>query len=82
MTISDESIAKLTYEQAFAELEAIVSSLEANQKTLEESLSLFERGQALAAHCAALLDQAELKVRMLSESTGVQDLPGSEDMDS
>jgi exodeoxyribonuclease VII small subunit len=57
---------ELSYEQAFAELEEIVYSLEANQKSLEESIALFERGQSLALRCTALLDQAELRVRMLS----------------
>jgi exodeoxyribonuclease VII small subunit len=56
----------LTFEQAFAELERAVRKLEAGGLTLEESLALFERGQALAAHCNAQLDQAELKVRQLS----------------
>jgi exodeoxyribonuclease VII small subunit len=56
----------LTFEQAFAELEQAVHKLEAGGLTLEESLALFERGQALAAHCNAQLDQAELKVRQLS----------------
>ena len=60
-------IADLTYEQAFAELETIINGLETNQKTLEESLALFERGQALAIYCAGLLDQAELRVRQMSD---------------
>ncbi len=59
-------IEKKTYEQAFAELESIVSILESNPRSLEESMALFERGQALAQHCANLLDKAELKVRQLS----------------
>ncbi len=59
-------IAELTYEEAYAELETIVAALETGQQTLEESLNLFERGQALLKHCASLLDQAELKVRQLS----------------
>ena len=59
-------IEKKTYEQAFAELESIVSILESNPRSLEESMSLFERGQALAQHCVDLLDKAELKVRQLS----------------
>ena len=67
-------IEDLTYEQAFAELETIVASLEANQKSLDESIALFERGQALAKHCAALLDQAELRVRTLTgDPTGVEE---------
>jgi len=59
-------IDQLTYEQAFTELEAIVTALESEQHSLEESLALFERGQALASYCAGLLDQADLKVQQLS----------------
>lgn len=59
-------IKTLTFEQAFAELEETVRKLEAGGLTLEESLALFERGQALAVHCNGQLDQAELKVRQLS----------------
>jgi exodeoxyribonuclease VII small subunit len=62
----------LSYENAYAELEEIVSGLETNSKTLEEALALYERGQALAEHCANLLEQAELRVRQLSE----HDAPG------
>jgi exodeoxyribonuclease VII small subunit len=61
-----DEIANLTFEQAFVELEETVGKLEAGGLTLEENLALFERGQALAAHCNAQLDQAELKVRQLS----------------
>ena len=56
----------LSYEQALAELEQIVAALEANDRSLEEALALFERGQALARYCAGLLDNAELKVQQLS----------------
>jgi exodeoxyribonuclease VII small subunit len=72
-----EDIQALSYEQAFAELESIVAGLEANQKSLDESLSLYERGQALAAHCAGLLDQAELRVQRLGE-TDLQSLEDGE----
>ena len=67
MERSIDDIQSLSYEQAFAELEEIVLGLEANQKSLDQAIALFERGQALAKHCADLLDQAELKVRQLSE---------------
>ncbi|MGD0611425.1 MAG: exodeoxyribonuclease VII small subunit [Anaerolineales bacterium] len=59
-------IEKLKYEQAFAELEAIVAALESGERPLDESMTLFERGQALVKRCAILLDQAELKVQQLS----------------
>jgi len=55
----------LTYEEAFAELETIVAALESGERPLEESMTLFERGQALTKRCAELLDKAELKVQAL-----------------
>jgi exodeoxyribonuclease VII small subunit len=61
-----KSIAKLSFEEAFAELEETVRKLEEGGLTLEESLELFERGQALAARCNVQLDEAELKVRQLT----------------
>jgi len=59
-------INKLTYEEAFAELESIVAALETGEQPLEEALSLFERGQGLTKRCGELLDEAELKVSKLS----------------
>jgi exodeoxyribonuclease VII small subunit len=61
-----KEIETLTFEQAFTELEETIRKLEAGGLTLEEGLALFERGQALAAHCSTQLDQAELKVQKLS----------------
>jgi exodeoxyribonuclease VII small subunit len=66
MSPAVKKVEELTYESAFAELEKIVAALEGEGRALDESLSLYERGQALAAHCAALLEKAELKVRQLS----------------
>ena len=65
-TQSEAPIDKLNYEQAFAELEAIVAALEAGEDSLDLSLALYERGQILAKHCSTLLDQAELTIRQLS----------------
>jgi exodeoxyribonuclease VII small subunit len=62
-------VSELTYEQAFAELEAIVAILETDKRTLDETLALFERGQELARYCAGQLDQAELKVQQISGGT-------------
>lgn len=56
----------MTYEQAFAELETIVETLENGQLPLEQALTLYERGQLLAKFCGSLLDQAELKIRELN----------------
>jgi exodeoxyribonuclease VII small subunit len=56
----------LTYEEAFAELETIMAALESGERPLEESMTLFERGQGLTKRCAELLDKAELKVQALA----------------
>ena len=66
MSPSKKSSEDLTYEEAFAELEAVVEALESEQRPLNESIALYERGQALAKYCAGLLEKAELKVRQLS----------------
>ena len=57
---------ELTYEQAMQELDDLIGSLEEGQSSLEDSLALYERGQALAKRCAELLDKAELRVQQLS----------------
>lgn len=58
-------IDELSYEQAFSELEQIVTRLESETLNLEESLALYERGQLLSARCASLLETAELRVQQL-----------------
>jgi len=60
------SIDQLSYEESFSELEKIVASLESGEKTLEEALSLFKHGKKLAEHCARLLDNAEMQVKILT----------------
>ncbi|MGD1997140.1 MAG: exodeoxyribonuclease VII small subunit [Anaerolineae bacterium] len=59
-------IEDLSFEEAFAELEETVRKMEAGGLSLEESLALYERGQALAAYCSTQLDQAELKIQKLT----------------
>jgi exodeoxyribonuclease VII small subunit len=55
----------MTFETAFAELEEIVRRLEGGEATLDEAISLYERGQALVHHCQARLDRAELRITQL-----------------
>ena len=64
-----KSIEKLSYEEAFGELENIVAALESGDQPLEEALALFERGEKLTKHCAELLAKAELKVQELATET-------------
>lgn len=62
---------QMEFEQAFQELQALVQQLEEGELRLEDSLRLFERGQALAARCNQLLEQAELRLRQLApDETG------------
>lgn len=62
---TQKPVEELTYEEALAELEEIVSQLEGEQNQLEESIKLFERGQALASRCGVLLEAAQLKVKQV-----------------
>jgi exodeoxyribonuclease VII small subunit len=56
------SVTELSYEQARDELVAVVARLEAGGATLEESLALWERGEALAARCQEWLEGARAKL--------------------
>ncbi|KXK61774.1 exodeoxyribonuclease VII small subunit [Micromonospora rosaria] len=53
---------RLSYEQARAELASVVERLEAGGTSLEESLALWERGEALAAICQRWLDGARSRL--------------------
>ncbi len=62
----EKPVEELSYEEALTELEGIVGTLEDEQNPLEESMKLFERGQALVARCSVLLEAAQLKVQKLA----------------
>lgn len=55
-------IGDLGYEAARDELVGIVAKLEAGQAPLEDSMQLWRRGEALAAHCARWLDGAQAEI--------------------
>jgi exodeoxyribonuclease VII small subunit len=57
---------KLTFEKAIDELESIVKRLEGGQVPLEESVAIYERGQALKSRCDELLKQAEARVEKIT----------------
>ena len=63
-------IAALSFEQALAELEQIVTRLESGQAPLEDSIRMYERGAALKAHCESRLDAARLRVEKIVMSAG------------
>lgn len=63
---------KLSFEQAMARLDAIVTSMERGEAPLEESLSLFEEGTKLLGQCNALLDTAEQQITKLTRGADGQ----------
>jgi exodeoxyribonuclease VII small subunit len=55
----------LSFEEAFAQLEAAVAALQDGQMPLEHALHYYEEGMKLAQHCNDLLEKAELRVQQL-----------------
>ncbi|WP_269303298.1 exodeoxyribonuclease VII small subunit [Aeromicrobium sp. HA] len=64
---------ELSYEQARDELVSIVQRLETGGTTLEESLALWERGEALAEACQRWLDGARARVDPAQDANGSSD---------
>lgn len=59
-------VASLPFEKALAELEGIVQRLEKGDVALEESIRIYERGEALKRRCQALLTEAEARVEKIA----------------
>lgn len=73
-------IREMSFEKALKELETIVSRLERGDVELEESITIYERGEALRDHCDRLLKQAEARVEKLT--VGSDGIPrGTEPLD-
>lgn len=66
MSMSSKKVEEMSFEEAFGELNGLVAALEEEGRPLDEAIALYERGQSLARHCAAMLEKAELKVRQLN----------------
>ena len=58
-------IAKLSFEDALAELEQIVSKLETGKSKLDDAIGAYERGALLKRHCEAKLREAQMKVEQI-----------------
>ncbi|MCY1714232.1 exodeoxyribonuclease VII small subunit [Caproiciproducens galactitolivorans] len=58
---------KMTFEEAMTKLNEIVGRMESGNESLETSLSLFEEGSALAAFCYGKLQNAEQKIKQITE---------------
>lgn len=68
--MADKPVADMTFEEAMAALEQVVTALEKGDVPLESSIALYEKGAALRAHCAAKLKDAEEKVELIRAQEG------------
>ena len=59
-------VGQLSFERAIEELESIVKRLEDGKVPLEESVAIYERGEALKRRCEDLLRQAEARVQKIT----------------
>ncbi|MEM5502181.1 exodeoxyribonuclease VII small subunit [Ahrensia kielensis] len=71
----------LSFERALKELEGIVDRLERGDVELEESITIYERGEALRNRCDALLKSAEMKIEKIKagrdgQANGTEPLDG------
>jgi exodeoxyribonuclease VII small subunit len=69
------------FEHALDELEQLVQKMEKGEQTLDESLAAYERGIALYRQCQGALEQAELRVKLLSDPQrpgGAVDFPAGD----
>jgi len=66
LTDTPADINKMPFEAALAELEAIVARLEQGAVPLEESIKIYERGEALKSHCDKLLKNAEMRIEKIT----------------
>ncbi len=66
--------ADLTFEEAYTQLEEIAAQLESGDLSLDDSVALYERGQALARFCGELLDSAELRIQQINDTGEIRPL--------
>jgi exodeoxyribonuclease VII small subunit len=76
VTEAKPDIARMPFEAALAELEAIVDQLEKGAVALDESIRLYERGEALKRRCDELLKNAEMRIEkiVLSADGAIKDV--------
>lgn len=80
MADTTDDISQMSFEQALSELENIVSKLESGQAPLQESIAIYERGEALKRHCEGLLKTAEARIEKITLSRDGQPT-GTEPLD-
>ena len=68
--MSETPVEEMSFEEAMAELEAVVGQLERGEVALDASIALYERGAALKARCEVKLREAEEKVAQITLDAG------------
>ena len=68
--MTQKPVAEMSFEEAMAALEAVVSQLERGDVALEQSIALYERGAQLKNHCEERLKEAEAKVELIRAEAG------------
>jgi len=63
--MADTTLKNMSFEDALRELEGIVEKLERGDAPLEESITIYQRGAKLKAHCEGKLKDAQLKVEKI-----------------
>ena len=65
---NNDDVRSMSFEKALSELEQIVAKLESGQAPLAESITIYERGEALKSHCEILLKAAEARIEKITLS--------------
>lgn len=76
-----EDVKSMSFEQALTELEGIVEKLETGRAPLQESIAIYERGEALKSHCEMLLKAAEMRIEKITLSRDGR-VQGTEPLDA
>jgi exodeoxyribonuclease VII small subunit len=77
---TNADVKRLTFERAIEELESIVKRLAEGKVPLEESVAIYERGEALKRRCEELLKQAETRVEKIATDASGR-VTGTEPLD-
>ena len=64
---------ELSLEEAFEQIEEVISHLETEEITLEQSFQEYNRGMKLLQHCNATIDRVEKKVLQINEDGGLDE---------
>ena len=67
-----DTTASMTFEEALRALEDVVRKLESGEVPLDESITLYERGEELRRHCQARLDAASARIEKIVAGAGGQ----------